>query len=520
MSSVKRVRVTPGGTIVTDVATPDGKQVVSAGLTAAEREAAQESIRGFATDLAQRRATLVSLQRKGAVPPPDVMPSGQISMSPEALAQRAKAANWGQEAVYGMRGTGSIADPMPPFMSIVPDSTTVTQPYGYVPYRATGIPLSMDSATPRTMLFTPHQQSRWHPFTASSLTEIPPQPVQPPIGKGGTLFPWGGDRGLSSGGGNLLTRTPVDSPPIPRGGVGTRLITRRSGLTVPVGQGLAGLAGQAARQIVVAPTASESRTKTPPEVPFRDMPFQQTVPDETTTLSPDETKTPAEVPFRGMPFQPWVPDEVADDSVFNPQPQPTTKSKPKTEPTVIVDPTTQTTTEPTTEPIVEPTRPPTTPSPRPPLKLPHLEPEIIPNTGGRYPATVIHRADVIVTTDLDTREHTAELVEMKGKPVVVARQPRPAIAKNLQDRTLGVDVLTGGGFEVQPVKRKGRHTVTPKEVEEVLPPWSKTKTKSKSLSQCFPRSGLDSKRSHIAVHRRALRPPGSQGGGGNPVVRG
>ena len=471
MSSVKRVRVTPGGTIVTDVATPDGKQVVSAGLTAAEREAAQESISGFATDLAQRRATLVSLQRKGAVPPPDVMPSGQISMSPEALAQRAKAANWGQEAVYGMRGTGSIADPMPPFMSIVPDSTTVTQPYGYVPYRATGIPLSMDSATPRTMLLTPHQQSRWHPFTASSLTEIPPQPVQPPIGKGGTLFPWGGDRGLSSGGGNLLTRTPVDSPPIPGGGVGTRLITRRSGLTVPVGQGLAGLAGQAARQIVVAPTASESRTKTPPEVPFR-----------------------------GMPFQPWVPDEVADDSVFNPQPQPTTKSKPKTEPTVIVDPTTQTTTEPTTEPIVEPTRPPTTPSPRPPLKLPHLEPEIIPNTGGRYPATVIHRADVIVTTDLDTREHTAELVEMKGKPVVVARQPRPAIAKNLQGRTLEVDVLTGGGFEVQPVKRKGRHTVTPKEVEEVLPPWSKTKKKPKPV---FPKVGSGQQKK---PHRRP--PPG------------
>ena len=34
---------------------------------------------------------------------------------------------------------------------------------------------------------------------------------------------------------------------------------------------------------------------------------------------------------------------------------------------------------------------------------------------------------------------------------------------------LEVDVLTGGGFDVQPVKRKGRHTVTPKEFEEVLP---------------------------------------------------
>ena len=108
--------------------------------------------------------------------------------------------------------------------------------------------------------------------------------------------------------------------------------------------------------------------------------------------------------------------------------------------------------------------------------MPHLEPEIIPNTGGRYPATVIHRADVIVTTDLDTGEHTAALVELKGKPRVGARQPRPAIGKNIQGRTLEVDVLTGGGFEVQPVKRKGRHTVTPKEVEGILP-WSKTRNK-------------------------------------------
>ena len=158
----------------------------TAGLTLAQREAAQESIRGFATDLAQRRATLMSLQKKVAIPPPDVMPTGQIAMSPETLAQRARAANWGQEAVFGMRGTGGIADPVPPFASIMPDSTVVTKPYLYVPHWATGIPISLDSAHPRTMLFTPHQQSRWHPFTSPSLTKIPPQPL---TGKGGTLFP-------------------------------------------------------------------------------------------------------------------------------------------------------------------------------------------------------------------------------------------------------------------------------------------------------------------------------------------
>ena len=73
---------------------------------------------------------------------------------------------------------------------------------------------------------------------------------------------------------------------------------------------------------------------------------------------------------------------------------------------------------------------------------------------------------MIVTTDLDTGEHTAALVELKGKPQVGARQPRPAIAKNIRGRTLEVDVLTGGGFEVQPVKRKGRHTVTPRRSRE------------------------------------------------------
>ena len=95
-----------------------------------------------------------------------------------------------------------------------------------------------------------------------------------------------------------------------------------------------------------------------------------------------------------------------------------------------------------------------------------------------------------MTTDLDTGEHTAELVEMKGKPVVVARQPKPATAKNIQGRTLEVDVLTGGGFEVQPVKRKGRHTVTPKEVEGILPlakPQARKKPKLKPPMPAIPR---------------------------------
>ena len=86
----------------------------------------------------------------------------------------------------------------------------------------------------------------------------------------------------------------------------------------------------------------------------------------------------------------------------------------------------------------------------------------VPNTGGPYPATVVHRADAIVTTDLDTGEHTAALVELKGEAQVGERQPRPAAAKKIRGRTLDVDVLTGGGgFETKPVERKGRHTVTP-----------------------------------------------------------
>ena len=69
--------------------------------------------------------------------------------------------------------------------------------------------------------------------------------------------------------------------------------------------------------------------------------------------------------------------------------------------------------------------------------------------------TVVHRADAIVTTDLDTGEHTAALVELKGEPQVGERQPRPAAAKKIRGRTLNVDVLTGGGFETNPKSTEG-----------------------------------------------------------------
>ena len=94
-----------------------------------------------------------------------------------------------------------------------------------------------------------------------------------------------------------------------------------------------------------------------------------------------------------------------------------------------------------------------------------------------------------MTTDLDTGEHTAELVEMKGKPVVVARQAKPATVKNIRGRTLEVDVQAGGKVKAKAVKAKGLHTVTPLEIEEVLPSWSKTKKTSKKPKPVFPKVG-------------------------------
>ena len=108
----------------------------------------------------------------------------------------------------------------------------------------------------------------------------------------------------------------------------------------------------------------------------------------------------------------------------------------------------------------------------------------MPNTGGPYPATVVHRADAIVTTDLDTGEHTAALVELKGEAQVGERQPRPAAAKKIRGRTLDVDVLTGGeGSRLSRLSARGVTPSPPQEVEDILP-WSKAK--NGPLRQVFP----------------------------------
>ena len=63
-----------------------------------------------------------------------------------------------------------------------------------------------------------------------------------------------------------------------------------------------------------------------------------------------------------------------------------------------------------------------------------------------------------MTTDLDTGEHTAALVELMGDPQVGERQPRPAAAKKIRGRTLDVDVLTGEGPRLSRLSARG---VTP-----------------------------------------------------------
>ena len=63
-----------------------------------------------------------------------------------------------------------------------------------------------------------------------------------------------------------------------------------------------------------------------------------------------------------------------------------------------------------------------------------------------------------MTTDLDTGEHTAALVELMGDPQVGERQPRPAAAKKIRGRTLHVDVLTGEGPRLSRLSARG---VTP-----------------------------------------------------------
>ena len=143
------------------------------------------------------------------------------------------------------------------------------------------------------------------------------------------------------------------------------------------------------------------------------------------------------------PVSPEIVEEIKDASIFRPQPQPTSAK---------VD-----------EEVIKQLPPADGPQqkPRLPIRFPDEERRKVPNTGGGYPATVVHRADVIVTTDLDTGEHTAALVELKGEPQVGARQPKPAGAKKIRGRTLDVEVQTGGQVKTTLVKRKGRHAVTP-----------------------------------------------------------
>ena len=183
------------------------------------------------------------------------------------------------------------------------------------------------------------------------------------------------------------------------------------------------------------------------------------------------------------PVSPEIVEEIKDASIFRPQPQPTSAK---------VD-----------EEVIKQLPPADGPQQKPRLPIRFLDEERrkVPNTGGRYPATVVHRADVIVTTDLDTGEHTAALVELKGEPQVGARQPKPAAAKKIRGRTLDVEVQTGGQVKTTPVKRKGRHTVTPQEVES-FPPWSKAKKKPKTPKPVFPNVG---KRRNSARRRP---PPG------------
>ena len=69
----------------------------------------------------------------------------------------------------------------------------------------------------------------------------------------------------------------------------------------------------------------------------------------------------------------------------------------------------------------------------------------------------------------------------------VGLNPKPAGAKKIRGRTLDVEVQTGGQVKTTPVKRKGRHTVTPQEVEGFLP-WSKAK-KQPNAEACLPEGG-------------------------------
>ena len=82
-----------------------------------------------------------------------------------------------------------------------------------------------------------------------------------------------------------------------------------------------------------------------------------------------------------------------------------------------------------------------------------------PNTGGEYPAVVEHQVEAVITTDLDTGEHTATLMELKGEPEVVARQARPAGKKKIRGRNLDVEVMEDGSVDLSAVHYKGEHRV-------------------------------------------------------------
>ena len=83
----------------------------------------------------------------------------------------------------------------------------------------------------------------------------------------------------------------------------------------------------------------------------------------------------------------------------------------------------------------------------------------IPNTGGHYPATIIHDVRARIETDLDTGHATASILELPETPRVNQRQPEPASPKKIKGRNIEVDVLSDGSLDIQAVHYKGPHTV-------------------------------------------------------------
>ena len=71
-------------------------------------------------------------------------------------------------------------------------------------------------------------------------------------------------------------------------------------------------------------------------------------------------------------------------------------------------------------------------------------------------------------TNLDTGEHTAELVELTSEPRVVAGQAAPAIPKEIQGRSMDVDVLDSGELRFKPKERIGPHHII-ESGQEILP---------------------------------------------------